>query len=389
MPPLVYLAARPRHGKLVAFLAAFFALTSFQIIDLSCEARGYSLGMAFAAGAWVCCGRYLRSRCVGAAVAFWGCCALGFLSQLTFLYAYTGFVFWSAWEMRQGSWVSWWRGLIVLHFPVVVGLAWLWIFDLRFFHYIGGPHLTLHELYAMYMSQTFNIPGGWENSLGVVTLILMILGIVLMVRRGKEDWPLYVGVIVCMAWAIDHRISANVAPRYLVLGAPFLMVPLGVVLESVAAGPSLRSGGALPPQSSPGVPGEGEGRVGLGDAAVFCAAILFGVGGVWRGAEVFCGDRHGYVEAIEFMARNSRTPVGTVDCGWDDYVNALTFDFYCKRAGEKSLWPGVAPAQWWVTGPLVDAERIRRGEHAYRLVEIFPNRGAGAGWNLYEIDDQK
>src|SRR5208282_3007580 len=56
LPPLVYFAAKPRHGSMVAALAAFFTLTSYQILELSCEARGYELAMAFAAGAWIFCG---------------------------------------------------------------------------------------------------------------------------------------------------------------------------------------------------------------------------------------------------------------------------------------------------------------------------------------------
>jgi hypothetical protein len=361
MPPAIYLAVEPRHGARVAFLAAFFSLTSYQVIDLSCEARGYSLAMAMAAGAWLFCGRYLQNGKISAATGFWVCSVLGFLSHLTFLYAAVGFVCWSAWELRGQTWPVWRYRMVVLHAPVGLAMLWLYGVDLRYLRYVGGPHLSLYELFAVYVRDTFNIPAGWENSLGVAALVLVIVGIFLMIRRRRSDWPLYVGAILCVAWAIQHRIQANFAERYIVAVAPLLMVPLAVVFDEV-------------------------GRVGGLRAAAAIVALLFGIGGVWHGWSVFCGHRPGYVEAASFMAENSKIGGDSVDCGWDNYVDDLTLAFYCRRRGCQSVWPNVAPAQWWILPIRSDESAIRRGPGVYRFVGNYPNRGAGWGWSLYEID---
>lgn len=361
LPPLLYFAAKPRHGEKVAALAAFFTLTSYQILQLSCEARGYESAMAFAAAAWLCCGKYLRRPNAPMAAAFTLLCLLGFLSHLTFLYAYVGLFLWSAWELPRKSWPIWRMQFMILHGPIVIAMLWLYRTDLRYLYYIGGPHLTLYDLFAATARDTFNIPQGWENSAGIGVLALIALGLISIVRRGDPDWPLFVGVILCAAWGIQHRIGANFAPRYILLAAPFLMVPLARVLEDIS-------------------------RLGQLRPLVMVAALAFGLSGVWRGATVFCGDEPRYPEAIQFMASHSAAGPGIVDCGSDDFVNKLLVDYYSRRSGKTSAWPRMAPAQWWVIQPLPNAPEIRRGPFWYRGVGSYPNRGVGLGWSLYELD---
>jgi hypothetical protein len=252
------------------------------------------------------------------------------------------------------------RRMAVLHVPVGMAMVWLYWVDLRYLRYVGGPHLSVYELFATYMRDTFNIPAGWENSLGVAALAIAVLGIFVMIRRRRSDWALYVGMILGMAWAIQHRINTNFAERYIVLGAPFLMVPVAVVLEEI-------------------------GRRGVMREGVLILAMLFGIGGVWHGASVFCGWKPGYAEAAKYMAENSKLGAGSVDCGWDNYVDDLTLDFYCGRVGSKSVWPAVKPAQWWITPIEPDVKEIERGA-GYRHVLDYPNRGAGWGWSIYEIE---
>jgi hypothetical protein len=361
LPPLVYFAAKPRHGALVAGLAAFFTLTSYQVLELSCEARGYELAMAFAAGAWLACGKYLQRPNAWLAAAFTACCLFGFLAHLTFLYAYVGLVLWSAWELPRPTWSAWRYRFLILHGPTVIGALWLYYADLQYLYFIGGPSLTLYELFAGTVRDSFNVPRGWEDSLGIVVLALIAVGLISIIRGRDRDWPLFVGVVLCVAWGINHRIRENFALRYIVLSTPFLMVPLARNFEIAA-------------------------RLGPLRWAAMLAAMGFGIEGVWVGATVFCRESPGYPEAIRFMADHSAIAPGVVDCGWDNYVNQLLVDYYCRRAGDRPAWPARPPAQWWVIQPLPDAPQIRRAPQTYRWVATYPNRGFGEGWSLYELE---
>jgi uncharacterized membrane protein len=358
LAPLVYFAAKPRHGALTAGLAAFFTLTSSEILQLSAEARGYAPAMAFAAAAWVCCGRFVRKPTIGMAGVFWASCLLGFLSHLTFLYAYVGFVLWSAWELPRSPSKNWIARLIALHGPIVLAMLWLYWVDLRFMVYLIGPHLTIYDVFAGSARGWFNIPDGLENTAGLAAMALIGVGLFGMIRRGDSDWPLYAGVILCMGWAIGHRIHAYFALRYVVLAAPFLMVPLAHVIERLA-------------------------QVRLLRFVVMLAVLTLGALGV-RASAAFGGHGPGYPAAIEYMAANSAAGPRAVDCGYDEYADKLVLEYYCRRLGDESDWPAVRPAEWWVIQPLPDAPEIRRGPYAYRLVGQYPMRGSAGGWNLYQ-----
>jgi hypothetical protein len=360
LPPLVYFAAKPRHGRFVAALAAFFTLTSYEILELSAEARGYVPAMAFAAAAWVFCGRFLRRPGNIMAVLFSLCCVLGFLSHLTFMYAYIGFVCWSAWELPRANWRIWIRRFTVLHGPVVLAMLWLYCVDLRYMQYLAGKHLTSYDVFAGSVHGWFNIPEGCENSLGLVMAALIAVGLISIIRRRDGDWPLYAGVILGTACAIFARIHAEFALRYILLAAPFLMVPLARAFELVAGIKVFRPVALL-------------------------AALAIGALGVWFAAALG-QNSPGYPAATRYMAEHSSAGSRAVDCGYDQYTDKLVLEYYCRRLGDESAWPAIAPAQWWVIEPLPGAPEIRRGPHIYKLVGEYPMRGSAAGWNLYEIE---
>jgi len=366
LPALLYFAIEPRHGKRVAALAAFLAFSSYHLLELSCEARGYSLAMAFSAAGYLCCERFLRTRRPWTAPLFAACCILGFLSHLTFLYAYVGFVLWSAWEWRRQAWRNWAIEMLTLHGPVAAAMIWLYVVDLRFLYYANGPHYTLHTLLMQFMQLTFNIPQFGRDAMALAIAVLIAAGFARVCWRSGGDWPLYLGVVATTAWAIHHRFQFNVAARHLVVGAPFLMVLLAAALDAALGFKYLRP-------------------------LAIAVVLLFAAGGVRIGAMNFYPPAIGYAGAVRYMADHSTVADGAILCGDDDATDRLLLLFYARRGG--IACPGYRqspPPPWWIV-PLSSPHPpvLSRDGHTYRSLRTYPIGGMAGGWDLYQLAPDK
>ena len=365
LPLLMYRALWRRHGKRTAALAAFFVLVSYHLIDLSCEARGYPLAMAFAAAAYALCDRFLQTGRRAPAMLFALCCIAGFLSHLTFFYVYCGLGLWSAWALRRRTLFQLLDQLLLLHGPVVLALLLLYHYDLRYWAFLGGPHLSLAELLVKFMGMTFNLPGRGSTVLGLAIAVLIVWGFVLICRRGTGDAPFYVGIILSAAWAVGHRLSFNVAPRYLALSAPFLMVLLAVAADQILANRHLRP------------------------ALLTVIAAMAGWGVYLRAAQML--DRTpNYADAVGRMAADP-ADAPFIACGTDNRMDLILLSFYCPRMN-RQFWMDsdsgmrIPVARWWIVSwPAPHAPTVRRDGRQYALVSVYPEHGSAWAWDLYRV----
>jgi hypothetical protein len=364
LPLLIYGATWRRHGKRTAALAAFFVLVSYHLIDLSCEARGYPLAMAFSAAAYWVCDRFLQTGRPALARWFALCCILGFLSHLTFFYIYSGLALWSVWELRRRQWSELFDKLFMLHGPVGLALLLLYWYDLQYMFFLGGPHLSLGELLGKFMGLTFNLPGPGTTFLGWVIAVLIVWGFVLICRRGAGDGPFYVGMILSAAGALCYRLSLNVAPRYLAIAAPFLMVLLAVAADQFLAIRYLRP------------------------ALLTVIAALAGWGIYLRAAQ-WLDRTPRYPDAVGRMAADP-ADAPFIACGTDNWMDHILLSFYCPRLN-RPFWLDsdsmrIPVARWWIVSwPALHAPTVTRDGRRYALVSVCPEHGSAWAWDLYRI----
>ncbi|MBY0229091.1 MAG: hypothetical protein K2W96_07430, partial [Gemmataceae bacterium] len=122
----VLLAAASWH-----WLAGLLVAASWWPVLLSTEARGYSLAIAFALGAFLAIRFYWEMRAAAALAAFWGCSILAFVSHLSFLHVYLGFVAWSLPRTRGEDQLG---RLLLIHGVPAAFLLFFWSTALHGMH---------------------------------------------------------------------------------------------------------------------------------------------------------------------------------------------------------------------------------------------------------------
>lgn len=365
-----------RRGRLEAVLAAALVAGCFALIHFSSEARGSGLAVFFALAAlWLLELDLARPRAWTAAL-FGACVGLGYLSQLVFLFFYTGALVHSALRLvrRAGVGRAAALGLARLHAAPLLGFAWLYWVDLRRLSVGSGPPPDAAWLLSRVFGFGFGLPvwrqAGWlYAALGAA---LLLLGLERLRRQGDGLWWLFLITILLAPMAAIGAFRPDVvAVRYFLIG-----IALALLLLAYALADALRAGGWR--------------RV-----AAVVMLLAFAVGnGVHTGRFLALG-RGGFRAALRMMAE--RTPGPRVEVGSDhDFRNGSVLRFYARELPPgKTLdyrshkrWPPGGP-EWLVIHRQERPEQVqptlslRPGER-YALVAEFDHAAiSGFYWAVY------
>jgi hypothetical protein len=365
-----------RRGGLEAVLAAALCAASFPLVHYSSEARGYSLAVFFALGALLSLLRFLERGGNGSAAAFAACTCLGILSQLFFVFFWSGALAFSALRLarRPGPRTRAVADLFRLHAAPAIGLLALALVDLRHLTVGGGPPAVPGEIVARTLGFSLGLPVRSELAPlhAVLAAGLLGLGLLRLARERDDLWVLFLVAIALAPAAILALLRlAVVDVRYFLVG-----IALFLILLAWTVGAELRAGG---------------GR----RAVAVLGLAVFLLGNAVHTARFLALGRGGYRAALDFMAERSET--GRIVVGSDqDFRNGLVLRFYARLLPpgkvldyrERSRWPAGGP-EWIVTHrrfrpdrPLPEIAFDSAGR--YRLAAEFDHAGiSGFYWAVY------
>lgn len=365
-----------RRGRLEAVLASVLTAFCFALIHFSSEARGYSPMVFFALLAlWTLELDLERPRAWTSAL-FGASTVLGFLSQLVFLFFYTGAFVHSAQRLlrKRATRRSALGALARLHLAPLTCLALLYWVDLRELRVGGGPALDLAWLVSRTVGFTFGLPVQRELAALYAALAALVLGLGLrlLVRAGDDLWLCFlISILIAPLLGIATLRPDVLAVRYFLIGIVLVLLLAAFVLAQ-----ALRVGGASR-------------AVALAALAVFLAGNgLHTMGFFERG-------RGGFLAALLTMAE--QTQGERIVVGSDhDFRTGTVLRFYASRlpAGKaldyrpRGRWPPGGP-DWLIIHRGERPARVRdplvldSGER-FRLVAEF-DHGAISGfyWALY------
>jgi hypothetical protein len=387
----IALAARAAlpWGRVDAVFAAWLVAGSFWLVLASAEARGYSLAVAFALGAFVLLRRYLDTGSWPARAGFWLASAAGFLSHLTFVHAYLGFVVWSmrrfARQRRSpGDEIA---GLLRLHGPVAGFFLVFYLGSVRGMEVGGGPSVPAHAVLTGLVGLGLGGPGGgWPGLPWLLgAAVAFAFGLRLLARRGEDGWAFFATAVLAAPALFLARRPPFLFERYFLIPFVFFLLVLAHALAEL-----YRQGGFR---------------------RVAAVALLLGcLAGTARHALDFTRAGRGrFHEALAWIA--DQDPGGTVTVTGDHdfrvgkyvrfYTGQLTPAREVRYLGGDEVPPrgGTAgppnsPAARWLLVHRLDEKQERRpppGEterdaagQVYRLARAYPSRGPGCwGWYVY------
>lgn len=305
------LAARHggQPGKLIAWL--LFGGSYLQVIYGS-EARGYAYSVFFAFFAWETLQRLVETNRWRDAALFAASCCLGFLSHLTFVYAYAGFCAWSllSWLGKPS------RKLVAAHLLPLLTAGWLQLFFIGGIFSPrmaigGGPEFTLLDAVISTLSLIAGGPLSGDISLFVAmaVLLMMIVGMISVWQHDRLQAICYAAIILLGPAAVlivtGH---ALIYPRYFLIPASFALLVIS-------------SGLVRWWQASRG------GRIGV---VILLGGYLFFNG--WWIVDLLNHGRGDYSQALRWMA--SEDSQGPITVSSDhDFRNGFIVDYYGSRLG--------------------------------------------------------
>jgi len=365
-----------RRGRLEAVLAAGLCAASFPLVHYSSEARGYSLAVFFALAALLSLLRFLERGGSAAAASFAAATCLGILSQLFFVFFWSGALALTALRLarRSGPRTRALVDALRLHAAPAIGLLALAQVDLRHLAVGGGPPAVPGEIVARTLGFSLGLPVRSELAplYAALAIGLFALGLIRLARERDDLWVLWlVATALAPAAILALLRPAVIDVRYFLIGIALFLILLAWIL-----GAELRAGGRRRALAS----------VGLG---------LFLLGNAVHTARFLALGRGGFQAALEFMAE--RSEAGRIVVGSDqDFRNAMVLRFYARLlpAGkvldyrERSRWPVGGP-EWIVTHrrfrpdrPLPELAFDSAGR--YRLAADFDHAGiSGFYWAVY------
>jgi uncharacterized membrane protein len=371
----VAIFATARRDRTTALLWGGLLAFSYFAVHYGSEARGYALAMLLAVACFALLERVLEGRGTAWAVAFAACAALGLLSHLTFLYALLAFLAWGAFVATRRSLRSpLAASLAVALVPPLATFGTLWLVDLRHLAVGGGPAYRLLDVLRELIRTSFGIPGGPLEIFGLLALGLCLAGFVDVARRGDASWVFAVTVtILGPAVALAVLRPAFLAPRYFAIAVPFLLWLAALGLVGVARW-------------------KPAGRLASG-----VLVALFLAGNAALLARLLLDGRGRYSEALEFIARSSRT-VTTVGSD-NDFRNGVVFDHHRPSGAGVARLEYVPDGHWttfqpaWVLvhrfagDPVPDPVVVGPTGRRYVLARTFPYAGlSGWEWYVYRME---
>jgi hypothetical protein len=378
---LAALVAR-RWGRPDAVFAAFLVAGCYWLVLSSAEARGYALAVLFALLALHSLWHYLDSGSRPALATFWLASMAGFLSHLTFVHAYLGFVLWSLRRWGKGSPPGGQvRGLVVCHGVPALFFAAFYFLSVRGMEVGGGPPAATAEVLARLIGLGLGGPAeGWAVVPWLVLAgVLFALGMALLLREEGDVWLFFAVAVVGSPALFLVRRPPFLFERYFLIPFAFFLL-----LSGHALGALWRRGAAQPR-------GRGWQRCLL--AVLVLVAVL--AGDCARVAEFSRAGRGQFREALAWVARHDSGPVIAVTGNHDFRVQKYV-DFYARYlegTTEVVYLPASELPAGGVRWLLVHQpdDQPEPGEvqsdaagNAYRLVQAYPSRGRGCwGWFVY------
>lgn len=366
----VWLAGRiamRRGGIQAGVIAMIIVGSSYFMILLGTEARGYSYVIFFAYLSWLLLLRTVEHQRWTDAALFSGCASFGFLSHLTFLFCYAGFGIWTLCRFsRDRAYL-----LLVAHVIPSVTAMCLYLFFVRGMEIGGGPAGSITET----LITTFSlIIGGPMLGIGAVIAALVASQLILKgyFHLCRTDAAMAAGfliiVVLAPAFVIWETRPPFVYPRYFLVPIAFALLLLSDFLSRL---------GNL-------------GRNGrLAQIGILCLYVAGNSYWTWRIVDHGRGD---YSHAIAWMASQTEGRSATVGSD-QDFGSRIIFDHYANR-----LWPEGPPLKyvsrrsadqpatdWWICvhfqqqPPLPDIVTDANGND-YAIQRIF-RHGSLTGWD--------
>jgi hypothetical protein len=370
-----------RWGEAEAVFASLLVAANYWLVIASAEARGYSLAVLFALAAFAALWKYLDQRRWGWLVTFWVTASLGFLSHLTFVHAYIGFVVWSMRRFarereRPGDEL---RRLAVCHAGVAAFFAPFYLFCIRGMHVEGGPPgpvwPAVERLLAVPLGSALpgwvtSGPGGpaWELFLVGCSAGLLLGGLKLLRDKKSDVWAFFAVAVFASPALFLLRPPPFVFERYFYIPYVFFLLLTAHVL-----GACYRRGRAA--------------------WLVGGAVVLLVITGNLAALGVFAeGGRGRFAEALAFVLEHDDAAAVAITGDNDFRVWAMT-EFHARYfPGREVVYVGndrPGAARWVLTHRLNDRDPVPvevrdTGGNVYRLVRSYPARGWTAwGWFVY------
>jgi hypothetical protein len=240
-----------RRDRLTAFTSAFVFALSFFLIHYSSEARGYGYVQLFTLTTMALAIRFLESpRAINAALIFISV-VLGFLSHLTFLYAFAGIAVWVTlrlWTSRDSLRAAFAQACAALLPASIFALLYGWFFT-RGMEFGGGPATGKGEVLLKTLGWVL-LGGAAKAQLWGALLIFLLLTTWAALQwwraRNLEGVLFGVSMIAAPLALLLTSHKNFFAPRYFSVPAVFLLLLLARFLASLLARPgALRMAGVV------------------------------------------------------------------------------------------------------------------------------------------------
>jgi hypothetical protein len=349
---------------------------SWILVHYGSEARGYSLAVCLAVGAFAALDRYLATRRRSWAALFALATSLGLLSQLTFLFVLAPLAAWAATDAllrRDARRLD--PALLAAFAAPAATLATLWVMNLREGYISGGPDWQPWSLVREFFRATLGLPKGPLELLGILAVGSVGWEVVLRARERRADaaffGTLFLAPVVVVAWVRPSYL----APRYFIVVVPFFLLLLACSVARLAR------------------------RYAWGRIAAAAAVLVVATGSLAFDARLVRYGRGAYRDAMRYLLRES--PPGEVQVASDsDFRDLVLLSFYAPGlpGGDRFAylprlaWSGDAPL--WLLHEEFDEDappirdRVGPGGRRYVLAEEFPFAGlSGWSWHVYRRDD--
>ena len=366
---LAAVVARRRGVAASVFAAILLAGCSWTVFA-SAEARGYSLAVFFAFAAFEALWRYLDRPERSRLAAFWLLSALGFLSHLTFVHAYIGFVVWSMrrFAAERPDWAGQLRAAIAIHGPVAAFFAAYYLLAVRGMEIGGGPETPTADVLRRLISLGLGGPAGeWGWVVVAVAVGLLVIGLTLLARTQGDVWTFFASAVVAS--------PALFLIRPQVLFERYFLIPfvLFLLLAAFVLGELWRRRALRP--------------------VVLVLLVAFLAGNAWQVKDFAESGRGEFGEALAWVAeQDERDPLAVL--GDHDFRVRLYVEFYARRLSLGRVYyverDCYGEAAWmFVHDP--GGERMPgevEGGTAFPLMPAkdFPSRGRMSwGWSVYRL----
>lgn len=373
---LVSLSARA-WGRVESIIALLLTGTSYPLILNFSEARGYSPAIFFAILTFVTLQKYQDKQSPSRLFCIWSFSILGVLSHLTFIiFLLSIFIYSVSFSLfhcspkDQQSTIS---NLFRIYFIPFSFITWLYFFFIRHLTFGGGPiHDKMEVLYNVGKFLGGLPDQGIVAYLGLIFLLLSaIVAIALLYLAENHLWVFYTS----MFFIVPALLVLVTKPKYLYFRYFIICFPFYYHLMSYLLGRIYRT----------------TFRFRIYAVALIITSLVFGHS--LRILPLLRYGRGNYTNAMEYIARNSKTPI--IKIGSDhDFRNGMVLKYYSRVLGpgkqlqyinrdyimmEKPEWLITQSQDLKYTPPM---QIIINNRLTYDFAEKFSYSGV-SGWNWY------